>query len=419
MNLKTCYINETRFRKNFDTLAKIGSTEAGGVHRPTFSDSHLQAREWFRQKILEYGFDFQVDGAGNHVARWECAHPESPTLIIGSHLDSVPNGGKFDGALGVVAALEVLSTIQDNNISLPFNLEAIDFTDEEGTLVSLLGSSAVAGTLTRNALAVSRGGRRKLLDGLARVDLTEEDLLQASRDPRTLAGYLELHIEQGSRLIDAGIDIGIVTGIVGIGSYRLIFVGREDHAGTTPMQSRLDAAQGASAFIMASRNIILEKYPDCTANVGQIYFEPGAFNIVPHRAVVSLEYRAPDVTTFDNIEAELLSIANLSAVRFGLSVESEFLGKHPPTLMGKEVQACIRRGAKSLGLTIFPMASGAGHDAQSLAKICPSGMIFVRSVDGASHSSREFTEWQDCVNGTNVLLQSVFHLSVTDKKNDN
>jgi len=416
MSYQSLKINQNRFKTNLDALEIFGATPEGGVHRPTFSSAHLQAREWFRQTALKNGLDFWVDGAGNHTAHLGCAPSDEHSLLIGSHLDSVPNGGRFDGALGVVSALEVLFTIKDAKISLPFNLEAVDFTDEEGTLLGLLGSSALVGRLTPENLSESRGGRQNLLDGLLRSGLSESGLLGAGREPRSLFGYLELHIEQGSRLVDAGIDIGVVTSIVGIGSYHISFIGRADHAGTSSMKDRLDAAQGASHYIMATRKLVLEKYPTCTANIGYVHIDPGAFNIVPKLATVSLEYRAPTSYIFDHLESDLLLLAQKSADQFGLGLETEFLGKHHPAPMDDEVQGCISKCAESLGLTSKPLSSGAGHDAQSLAEICPSGMIFVPSVGGTSHSPREFTEWQDCINGANVLLQSVLHMSKTKSK---
>ncbi|MBI3538541.1 MAG: M20/M25/M40 family metallo-hydrolase, partial [Chloroflexi bacterium] len=310
MNPLELHISPARLKSNFDALAQIGATGDGGVHRPTFSDAHLSARKWFREKIENAGLEFRVDGAHNYSAFLACgrtviasrtfaplsvnsATKQSPnsnaaiashrplamttTLLLGSHLDSVPNGGKFDGALGVVSALEVLRVVKENNISLGMNLEAIDFTDEEGTLVGLLGSAAIAGKLKREALEKPRGGRDNLLAGMQRAGLSEEGMLSAQRD--NLGGYLEVHIEQGARLEKAGCNIGIVTEIVGITSYKVIFIGRADHAGTISMQDRLDAAQGASAFCLAVREIALKNFPRGVVNVGKMEFVPGAFNI--------------------------------------------------------------------------------------------------------------------------------------------
>ncbi len=404
-------INAERFRADFEALAEIGATGDGGVHRPALDEAHLAARAWFREQAAAAGLTFRTDGAGNHAAFLPCGPEGAATLLLGSHLDSVPHGGRFDGALGVLAALEALRVVKEAGVALPVHLEAIDFTDEEGTLVGMLGSAALAGVLGAEALRDPRGGRAALEAGLARAGLTEAGLLAARRDPALLAGYLELHIEQGTRLVEAGAEIGIVTGIAGINSYRLTFTGRADHAGTTPMADRRDAALGASAFALAVREIVTRDFPECVANVGDMRFAPGAFNIVPARVALALEFRAPEAEAFQRLEAALLERARVEATRFGLGLEIEWLGKCDPAPMSERAQRAFAEAADALGLRHIALATGAGHDAQSLAGVCPVGMIFVPSVDGASHSPREFTRWEDCVNGANVLLQAAMHLT--------
>lgn len=404
-------INPERMRAAFDALAEFGATPEGGVHRPTFSEAHLAARKWYGEQIEQAGLQFRADGAGNYSALLPSSNSNAQTLFVGSHLDSVPHGGRFDGALGVMAAFEIMRSIKEAGVKLAMNLEAIDFTDEEGTLVGLLGSAALAGRLKGESLRAPRGGRGALMEGLKRAGLTEEGLLSAGRDPKTLGGYLELHIEQGKRLEQAGINIGIVTSIVGIASYRVIFIGRADHAGTTTMRDRRDAAQGASAFTLAAREIVMRDFPECVVNVGKMEFEPGAFNIVPSQVVVSLEFRAPSDTEFKKLDEALIERARAEAQRFDLDLRLEFVGKHSPTPISEKAQEAFAQASDSLGLTHMPLTSGAGHDAQSLAKSCPVGMIFVPSVDGASHSPRESTKWEDCVNGANVLLHAVLNFA--------
>jgi N-carbamoyl-L-amino-acid hydrolase len=407
-------IDPARMSAAFDELARIGATGNGGVHRPTFSTAHLAARKWFRDQIERSGLEFRTDGAGNHSAFMACGPKDSPTLLLGSHLDSVPKGGRFDGALGVMAAFEVLRTVKDAGLKLKFSLEAMDFTDEEGTLVGLLGSAALAGHLERDILQSPRGGRQALTEGLQRAGLSDASLLAAARTKDSLAGYFELHIEQGKRLERAGVDIGIVSAIVGISSYRLTFTGRADHAGTTAMGDRLDAYLGASAFTLAAREIAMKDHPECVVNVGRMEFAPGAFNIVPASAEVWLEFRAPDEKEFTSLDSALIERAQKEARHFGLELKAEFLGKHVPTPMSPAPQRAFTDACDLLGLTHMPLVSGAGHDGQSLAGLCPVGMIFVPSVDGASHASREFTEWSDCVNGANVLLQAALRFARTD-----
>lgn len=405
-NWNSLRINEKRFRDDFEALSEIGKSGQTGVNRPALSEAHLAARTWLRRQIEQAGLEFRQDGAGNHSACLRCGPDGAPALLMGSHLDSVPSGGRFDGALGVLAALEVLRTVQEAGLRLPVNLEAIDFTDEEGTLVSFMGSYAFAGLLKPEDLSNPRGDPKALLDGLKRAGLSKAGILSARRDPKTLAGYLELHIEQGSRLSDAGCPIGVVTAISGISFYRLIFKGRADHAGSTPMEKRLDAAQGASAFILSLRELILAQFSECFANVGSAYFEPGAFNIVPQKVTLSLEFRATAQPRFRQLRETILKLAEKEARRFGLGFEIEFIGVREPVETSPLAQAAIREAAGKLALRTTDQVSYAGHDAQPIAALCPTGMIFVPSVNGTSHSLDELTHWPDCVNGANVLLQA-------------
>ncbi|MCP4711757.1 MAG: Zn-dependent hydrolase [Planctomycetes bacterium] len=409
--LTSLRINRDRFRSNFKALALIGAAPEGGVHRPALSEAHLKARRLFLELAEKVGLDTKVDGAGNHSAFLASNVSDAPILLMGSHLDSVPHGGRFDGSLGVLAALEVLQVIKENEIDLNVHLEAIDFTDEEGRFVSLMGSRALIGELERNDLLNICESRELFQQALTRAQIDESSVLSAGRDPSNLAGYLELHIEQGTRLLDQGKDIGIVTTIVGIRSWRLRFLGRADHAGTTPMAKRLDAAQGAAAFTLAAREMVMKEFPDGVVNVGLMEFSPGAFNVVPETVNVSLQFRADQQEKMDRMEAALLLQAAQDADRFSLRLETEKLEKVAPVEMNPQVQNAIAQACQDVNLSHTMLPSGAGHDAQTLAPVCPTGMIFVPSVDGFSHSPQEFTEWDDCYNGVNTLLHSALILA--------
>ena len=404
-------INEHRFRAHFEALTRIGATDDGGLHRPTFSDAHLDARRGFRELIEAAGFEDRVDGAGNHSAFFSCGVPEARTLLFGSHLDSVPHGGRFDGALGVATAFEALQTIRDAGVPLAVHLEVIDFTDEEGSWVALMGSRALAGVLRPHDLDNPRDRGDAFQEALARAGLTTDGILAAARPPETLAGYLEIHIEQGTRLEASQTNVGIVTEMVGIWMYHVTFTGRADHAGTTSMHDRLDAGQGAAAFTLAVRRVAMADFPACVANVGQMAVTPGAFNIVPETVVVHLELRGSETEVVERLEAALADEAARAAEAFGLQVDFQFLEAVYPTPMDERMQRALEDGAERLGLSHRRLPSLAGHDAQSMARICPAGMLFVPSVGGFSHSSREFTAWQDCVNGANTLLHAVLHLA--------
>jgi N-carbamoyl-L-amino-acid hydrolase len=395
-------------RADVDALAGIGATPLGGVHRPSLGRAHLEARAWFLERARSAGLETRVDSAGNHSAILGTA---GPTLLLGSHLDSVPNGGRFDGALGVVAALHVLLAVQASGLALPVRLEAVDFTDEEGTLVGLLGSEALTGALRPEALRAPRGGRDALLAGLERAGLKEEQLSAARRDPDSLSGYLELHIEQGPRLERGKRQIGIVTAIVGARSFSLTFRGRAGHAGTTPMSDRRDAGLAAAAFVLAAEALVTREFPGCVATVGDVRLEPGAFNVIPGVARLALEFRSADAHELDSLEAALLASARAEGASRGVELEIEPAGRWEPTPLDQEVCDAIEAAAAELGLSSLRLHSGAGHDAQALAAVTPAGMIFVPSVAGLSHDPGELTHWDDCVNGANVLLRAALALA--------
>lgn len=398
-------------RADFEDLAKIGATPEGGVSRPTFSAAHIAARTWFLARAKAAGLDTRVDAAGNHSAVLQSRRAgDDRVLLLGSHLDSVPGGGRYDGALGVVAALHVLLAFKQAGTELPFALEAIDFTDEEGTLVGLLGSNALAGTLTREQLQSPRGGRDALVAGLERAGLREELLFDARRDPSTLAGYLELHIEQGPRLEHDKVQIGVVTSIVGSRSFRIVLRGAAGHAGTTPMAGRRDAAVAAARIILGVRETIVRDFPGCVATVGDVRVEPGAFNVVPGLARLALEFRSADEHDLDRIESAVLTRARAEAGLDAVELEVSPVARWEPSHLDPSVGDAIERAAAALGLTTKRLPSGAGHDAQALAAVTPSGMIFVPSVGGVSHDPSEFTAWEDVVNGANVLLGTVHQL---------
>jgi N-carbamoyl-L-amino-acid hydrolase len=399
-------INEVRFRENFEALSIIGVTPEGGVNRPTFSEAHTKAREWFREQAHEAGLEIFVDGAANHSAILRQPGAEK-TLIIGSHLDSVPNGGRFDGALGVVAALEILNTIKDADLQLPVHLEAVDFTDEESTYAEFLGSRAFTGRLNAETLQIRDRDLSKFKEALAVRNLSERSLFTCGRDPSEFVGYIELHIEQGSRLEESDSHLGIVTSIVGIYENHIIFHGRADHAGTTPMSSRLNAGLGASGFNLSLDQLVREQYPNCVANVGKMIFEPGAANVVPARVEVVCEYRAPNDQLAEALAGAIREAAQEEAERYGLELEIIPIGHAKPIQMNSQLQGLIAETAEDLGLKSMKLTSGAGHDAQILGNFTPSGMIFVPSAGGISHNPKEYSKWEDCVNGANVLMGSV------------
>jgi len=409
------HVNAQRLLDDLAALAQIGATPEGGVSRPALSPADLAARDWFRQRVTEAGLTFRQDGAGNLSAILPAADPAAGpaarTLLCGSHLDSVPDGGRFDGALGTLAALEALRTIREAGLNLPVHLEAIAFTDEEGDLVGLLGSQAVAGQLTQAAMDHPRGGRDRLRAGLARAGLSDSSLLGAWRDPASLLAFVELHIEQGTRLEDAGLDLGVVTSIVGIRSLWLTFTGQAAHAGTTPLDRRKDALWGAAAFIGRARALVADRFAPGVLNCGMLHAESGAFNIVPGRVRLALEFRHASEAQIDSMQAALLALAAEIAAAHGLALEVEEASRAIAAPLDAGVIAAIEAAAGRLGLRHTRLISFAGHDTQAISRIAPAAMVFVPSVDGLSHNPAEATRDEDEIHGADVLLHSLLILA--------
>jgi hydantoinase/carbamoylase family amidase len=405
------HVNAQRLLADMAALAEIGATPEGGVSRPALSPADLAGRDWFRQQVEAAGLTFRQDGAGNVSAILPAADPTAWTLLCGSHLDSVPDGGRFDGALGTLAALEALRTIREARLTLPVHLEAIAFTDEEGELVGLLGSQAVAGDLTPEILAHPRGGRDKLLAGLDRAGLSETSLLGARRDPDSLLAFVEMHIEQGTRLLDAGLDLGVVTAIVGIRSFWLTFTGQAAHAGTTPLARRKDALWGAAEFIGRARDLVAEQFDPGVVNCGILHAAPGAFNIVPGRVRLALEFRHGSEATLDTMQSALLALAENVAASFRLALNIEEASRAIAAPLGERVIAALEAAADHLDLGHTRLLSFAGHDTQVMSRIVPAAMAFVPSVGGLSHNPAEFTPDDDVIHAADVLLHTLLILA--------
>lgn len=404
-------INADRLLADLEALSRIGATPEGGVTRPALSDADLQARQWFQERAAAAGLMVRQDGIGNVSASLPADDPAAPVLLCGSHLDTVPDGGRFDGALGVIAALETLRAVKEAGLKLPVALEAISFTDEEGAWGTLTGSRGFAGKLTPADFERPRQGREALAERMAAAGLTVEGALRAARPPDTLKAWVEVHIEQGTRLEESQTNVGVVTGIVGIASYWLTFMGRADHAGTTPMDKRLDAMRGVAAFIQQARELVLRRFEGGVVNCGNVTVKPGAFNIVPAEARLALEFRHHDPAILEAMREALLSLALQVVEVEGLRVEVEHAGACDPAPMHRDVIAAIEGACGLLGLSSRRMASYAGHDTQIMAEITRAGMFFVPSVEGASHSPRELTVEQDCLHAANVLLHTVLRLA--------
>lgn len=407
-------INAHRFLKTLREQVKFGDTADGGVSRPALSPEDAAIRHWFRSMIEADNFEYKFDGAGNQSAIWRSKLPNAKTLLIGSHLDSVTNGGRFDGVLGVLAAYEVLLTLRELHECLPFHLEVINFTDEEGSILGLMGSTAVAGTLSPERLMNPRGGRETLIEGMRRIGISDESALNARRDSSQVLGYVEVHIEQGTRLEKANLKIGVVSAIVGRASYRLRFIGEAGHAGTTSMEDRKDAFQGAAVYSERARSLVMNQYAPGVVNFGVVSVNPGSFNIIPGEVILGMEFRHGVPEHLASMERELLDLASQVADNYGLTLEYQVVENVSPALMSERFMAAVERAADSLSLPHTRLMSFAGHDSQALAGFTETVMLFVPSKQGTSHSPREFSSDEDCVDGANVLLHTVLELAAAE-----
>jgi N-carbamoyl-L-amino-acid hydrolase len=396
-----------RLISDLDTLARIGATTTGGVTRPAYSDDDLAARAVVREMMHAVGLDVRVDAGGNSVGTRAGRRADLPPLVIGSHTDTVPDGGRYDGALGVLAAIEVARLLNERNLMLRHPLEVVDFQNEEG---GLIGSKIVAGRFSADALGLAATSGHTIGDGIKRLGGHVARLGEARRLPGSIAAYVELHIEQGRVLERAQTDIGIVEGIVGIHYWEVTFDGVASHAGTTPMADRHDALLAAARFVDAVHGVVTARSGTHVGTVGRLAVFPGGANVIPGRVVLTLELRDLGVATiaalFRDVETEGQRIAEQTGTTF--AARPTLTSDPSPT--DALVRRAIAEAADAVGLRCHSMPSGAGHDAQNMMALGPAGMIFVPSVNGISHSPAERTEDRDVVNGANVLLGALLRL---------
>lgn len=403
-------INLDRLKRDLEELGRIGRDERGGVSRPSFSAADIEARAWLERKMTEAGLCYRVDGAGNQFGRMECS---GKTVMAGSHIDTVPNGGMFDGAVGVLAGLEAARRILEEKVTLRKAVEVASFTDEEGNLVGdFLGSRAFMGLVDETEVRTGRTSFGVPFgDVLRRTGFTADGILAARRDRPDLDAYLELHIEQGPVLEDEGVPIGIVEQIAGKHYRQCAYVGESGHAGTTPLELRHDAFLGLADLALRATQLVATKYYGSMITVGKAALHPGAFSVIPGRADFTLEFRSPSAEALAGIERDVFALAEDIAATRGLTFLSRIVDKTAPVTVAPRLLSILEDECRSLGYPSMRVTSGAGHDAQILAGACDSGMIFIPSPDGISHSPGERVEWDDLEKGANLLLRALIRLA--------
>jgi N-carbamoyl-L-amino-acid hydrolase len=404
-------IDSDRLWNDLMALAAITDPEKPYTRR-SFSPLFLKGRDWLKRRFEESGLTVRLDAAANLIGRLDGAEPDAPTIMMGSHSDTVPSGGRFDGPAGVLAALEVVRAIKAAGYRSRHAIEVVDFLAEEPSEygVSCVGSRGMAGVLDDRMLAYTNPAGEKLSDAMTRVGADIAHLDRARRSD--IAGYLELHIEQGVVLQNNKIDLGLVTAIVGITRVEIVFDGAADHAGTTLMEYRKDASLAAAQLLLfvseCARTFAGRKQGHFVATAGILEIHPNAANVVPGRARMVFDIRAEDHEMIGEFLAALDAESKTAAERFGVKrAQFNTLSSTKPTICDRHLLDLLKRGAESLGYSTMPLASGAGHDAAFVARIAPSAMLFIPCRDGKSHAPEEWTEKHQVAAGAATLYEAV------------
>lgn len=399
-------LNGVRLNARLAELATIGARTDGGVDRVAYSEHDVAARAWIEPLLQQAGLAVRRDTAGNIIARREGTDATLRPLVIGSHIDSVPAGGRYDGTVGVLASIEVADALRVARTPLRHPLEVVIWMNEEG---GLMGSRIVAGDFRDedlNARAVAGVTHR---EGITRLGGDASRLETARWQPGRIAAYVELHIEQGGSLDRDALDIGVVEGIVGIYAWDVTITGQQNHSGATAMVDRKDALLAASRYVAAVDRIVRAE-GQAVGTVGRLAVAPGARNVIPGRVDASLELRSLDETRIGRLFAAIQRECTQIAEANGTAFEFTLAQSRGPSLCVPAIRDVVRTQARALGRSTNDVPSGAGHDAQSMAYIGPMGMLFVPSVGGISHSPWEFTQPAQVTVGAEVLLQTVMAL---------
>jgi N-carbamoyl-L-amino-acid hydrolase len=405
-------VNTARLRQHLEELSVFGrpagGTFADGVSRIAYSDADVAGRAYVIKLIEAAGLKPRIDAAGNIVARRDGTDSSLAPVLFGSHTDSVPNGGNFDGDLGSLAAIEVIQTLNEAHVATRRPLEIVIWQNEEGFAFNngLCGSRAAAGHLEPRDLDAVWNGMKQS-DAIRKIGGNPDRISDARRAKGSIACYLELHIEQGGNLEKAGVPIGVVEGIVAIDRYDVEVRGFANHAGTTPMPERQDALVAASHLTIAVSDIVRREPGRQVGTVGQLNVSPNVPNIVPGAVKLVIELRDLSAKKIAGLAEQIRTRAKEIASQTRTQIEIRPASHHDEALATPEVQKSVEGAAAKLGLKTMRLPSGAGHDAQMMALVGPMGMIFVPSVGGISHSPRELTRWEDCARGADVLMLAV------------
>ncbi|EST37302.1 hypothetical protein N566_13660 [Streptomycetaceae bacterium MP113-05] len=398
-------------RGDFDALAEYHDPERPGWTRGAFSPWYTASRDWIEARMREVGLTVRRDAANNVIGTLPGTKAGTSALVTGSHTDTVEGGGRFDGIIGVLGALEAVRTLADAGIELEHELRVVDFFNEEPNQfgLSCVGSRALVGEIDEQHLRLDDGTGDTMGEALARVGGSPDRLSEARWTEDEVAAFLELHIEQGPVLEREGLPLAIVSAIAGIDRYRFEFTGQPDHAGATPMDYRHDAACAAAEIVLAAERLASGDGQG-VATTGRIEIEPGAPNVVPGTARLWVEFRSGERKWLDACSRELEETAHAAAERRGVRGDVQGLSAVDPVAADTRVREFLARGSERLGLPHRTMFSGAGHDAAHMARLAPMGMLFIPSRGGRSHCPEEWTELEQVATGARALAQGLVEI---------
>ena len=401
-------VNSQRLQATLEDLSEFGRNADGGVTRLGYSETEMAAQKYVMGLMRDAGLTVRMDPAGNIFGR-RAGSENLPVLLFGSHIDSVVHGGNFDGDVGSMGAIEVIRALNEGRVQTRHPLEVVVWTNEEGNHfgVPTMGAGIAGGAIGPEILTRTDEQGATVADWLRKYGQDPAHLMDARIARGALAGYLELHIEQGPNLDEKKIPIGVVQGIVGIRRWRCVATGVANHAGTTPMNRRQDALAAASRELLAVRDVVRAESGGQVGNVGYMKVEPGAINVIPGRVEFPIELRDLDAGKVERMWARIAEKIKQIDTEENVQTVCEATATVKPARTDAAMQSAIRDAAKQLGLATMDLPSGAGHDAQEMAEIAPFGMIFVPSRGGISHSPKEFTSWADVANGAEMLYRTI------------
>lgn len=403
-------VNPNRVWDRIMQLGKIGATREGGVNRFAFTSEDKEAKKLIIRWMEDAGLTTWVDNAGNVFGRIE-GNTKNPAILIGSHMDSVPNGGRFDGVVGVIAALEVLETINENNIKAKLPIEMVIFQNEEGSRFpgGLMGSLALIGKLKQEHIYNTKDNHGVLLrDAMIDFGIDADKVTEAKRSPSEFHTYFEIHIEQAKVLEDENIPVGIVSDIAGICQMKLIiYGGKSCHAGAVPMGNRRDPIFAAGLIIQEVERLTMESGSQTRGTIGYIKAFPGAHNIIPNKVELSIDFREIIPEVKDKILIQLNNYISKICRERELTSELIVTQDERPVIIEDKIIELFKKTARELKIPALVMPSFAAHDAMVVANLCPIGMIFIRSKNGLSHCAEEFSSKEDLEKGTQLLFNSI------------